>query len=98
MDKVLQKMVKINHRKARFRTVISLVIDGRETLFEGTVNGTIGYEKKGSSGFGYDPIFTPEGFTETFAEMELHQKNTISHRGNAVKKLVDFLKSTYNNV
>ena len=94
MNKVLDKMSKINHRKARFRTVISLIINGKETQFEGIVNGEILFEKRGSSGFGYDPIFLPEGFELTFAEMDLADKNKISHRGRAVQKLVDFLKNT----
>ena len=92
MLKVLQKMTKINERKARFRTVISLVVNGEEKLFEGIVAGDILEEKRGSSGFGYDPIFQPEGFELTFAEMELSEKNKISHRGKAVQKLVNYLK------
>jgi XTP/dITP diphosphohydrolase len=91
MKKVLKKLAKINNRKARFRTVISLIIEGKENQFEGIVNGTILNEKRGGSGFGYDPIFEPEGFTESFAEMELTEKNKISHRGRAVQKLVGFL-------
>ncbi len=93
MEKVLTEMNKINERKARFRTVISLIIDGKETLFEGIVNGEILREKKGDEGFGYDPIFQPEGYSETFAEMDLNEKNKISHRARAVQKLVDYLKS-----
>ncbi|QIA06394.1 non-canonical purine NTP diphosphatase [Draconibacterium halophilum] len=92
MNKVLQKLAKINERKARFRTVISLVIDGEEKQFEGIVNGEILKEKCGDSGFGYDPIFKPEGFDQSFAEMGLEDKNKISHRGRAVQKLVDYLK------
>ena len=92
MLKVLQKMTKINERKARFRTVISLIVNGEEKLFEGIVAGDILEEKRGSSGFGYDPIFQPEGFELTFAEMELSEKNKISHRGKAVQKLVNYLK------
>ncbi len=92
MNKALEKLTKINNRKARFRTVISLVIDGEEKQFEGIVNGEILSEKRGSSGFGYDPIFQPEGFNLSFAEMELDDKNKISHRGRAVRKLVDYLK------
>jgi XTP/dITP diphosphohydrolase len=96
MDKVLLKLSKINNRKARFRTVISLVIDGREQLFEGIVNGTIINEKRGSAGFGYDPVFVPAGYDQTFAEMEMKLKNTISHRGKAVEKLVDYLNKLNN--
>lgn len=92
MNKVLEKMAKINNRKARFRTVISLVIDGEEKQFEGIVNGEILTEKRGNLGFGYDPVFKPDGFNQSFAEMNLEIKNKISHRGRAVKKLVDYLK------
>ena len=92
MKKVLEKLTKINEREARFRTVISLVIDGEEKQFEGIVNGEILTEKRGDSGFGYDPIFKPEGFDQSFAEMGLEDKNKISHRGRAVQKLVDYLK------
>ncbi len=93
MNKVLDKLAKIKNRNARFRTVISLVIDGREELFEGIVDGEILTEKKGVSGFGYDPIFQPKGFKETFAEMNLTDKNKISHRGRAVEKLINHLKN-----
>ena len=93
MDKVLAKMAKIKNRNARFRTVISLVIDGDEKQFEGVVNGQILTGKKGDSGFGYDPIFQPDGFDKTFAEMNLNDKNKISHRGRAVEKLVQYLQS-----
>ena len=92
MKKVLEKLTKINEREARFRTVISLVIDGEEKQFEGIVNGEILTKKRGDSGFGYDPIFIPEGLDQSFAEMGLEDKNKISHRGRAVQKLVDYLK------
>jgi XTP/dITP diphosphohydrolase len=92
MDKVLAGLLKIKNRNARFRTVISLVIDGIEKQFEGLVEGTILNEKRGISGFGYDPIFQPEGFSKTFAEMNLTDKNKISHRGRAVEKLVLYFK------
>ena len=92
MQKVLEKMAKINERKARFRTVISLVIDGKENQFEGKVDGEILKDRRGGSGFGYDPIFQPEGLNVSFAEMELSDKNKISHRGRAVVKLVAYLK------
>ncbi len=91
MEKVLDKMAKINTRNARFRTVVSLILNGEEQLFEGIVEGKIRTEKKGNSGFGYDPIFQPDGFDLTFAEMDLSDKNKISHRGRAVKKLVEYL-------
>ncbi len=93
MDKVLDKLAKIKNRNARFRTVISLVIDGREELFEGIVDGEILAEKRGGSGFGYDPIFQAKGFEQTFAEMNLTDKNKISHRGRAVEKLINYLKN-----
>ncbi|MEI6696521.1 MAG: non-canonical purine NTP diphosphatase [Bacteroidota bacterium] len=91
IDKVLQKMQGISNRKARFRTVISLILDGKEYFFEGCVNGKILTEKHGNDGFGYDPIFMPDGFSISFAEMTLEQKNQISHRSLAVGKLVAFL-------
>ena len=93
MDKVLNRLFKINNRNARFRTVISLVINGVETQFEGVVDGRILDEKRGKSGFGYDPIFQPDGFEKTFSEMDLTAKNKISHRGRAVEKLIQYLKS-----
>ncbi|MEN8117810.1 MAG: non-canonical purine NTP pyrophosphatase, partial [Bacteroidota bacterium] len=75
----------------RFRTVISLIINGEEKQFEGIVEGEILREKRGGSGFGYDPVFQPTGFSQSFAEMELAEKNKISHRGRAVQKLVNYL-------
>jgi XTP/dITP diphosphohydrolase len=96
IDKVLGQLVKIKNRKARFRTVISLVINGTETQFEGIVDGEILKERQGKSGFGYDPVFLPNGFLESFAEMSLQDKNQISHRGRAVVKLAEFLKSIDN--
>jgi XTP/dITP diphosphohydrolase len=91
MDLVLEKLDKIKNRKARFRTVISLVINGHETQFEGIVEGYILEEKRGKSGFGYDPIFQPDESDFSFAEMPLDEKNKISHRGRAVQKLVEYL-------
>lgn len=93
MDKVLAKMKGAEDRSACFRTVISLILDGEEHFFEGRVDGEILSEEHGEKGFGYDPIFRPNGFKESFAEMTLAQKNDISHRGLAVQKLVDFLAS-----
>ena len=93
MDKVLHKLSKINNRQARFRTVISLIINGKEKQFEGIVEGEILNERKGGEGFGYDPIFKPYGYKESFAEMDMALKNQISHRGRAVKKLVAYLTS-----
>jgi XTP/dITP diphosphohydrolase len=91
MDKVLRELCGITDRKARFRTVISLIVNGQETLFEGIVDGKILTYKQGNKGFGYDPIFQPDGYDISFAEMRLEEKNRISHRGIAVRKLVDFL-------
>ena len=91
MKKVLQKLDGVDEREARFRTVISLIIDGEETQFEGIVNGDILFEEKGKDGFGYDPIFQPKSYDVSFAEMSLAEKNKISHRGNAVRKLVEYL-------
>jgi XTP/dITP diphosphohydrolase len=79
------------NRKARFRTVISLIINGKEYFFEGIVNGYISRELKGIGGFGYDPLFVPKGFKKTFAELDIDQKNRISHRAIATKKLIKFL-------
>ena len=96
IDKVLGKLAKIKTRKARFRTVISLVINGAEHQFEGIVDGEILNERQGNSGFGYDQVFLPDGFSQSFAEMSLQDKNQISHRGRAVAKLAEFLKSIDN--
>lgn len=91
MNKLLHEMEGKENRKARFRTVIALILEGKEYLFEGVVNGTIIKEKKGGSGFGYDPIFMPDTYAQTFAEMGNDIKNRISHRAEAVKKLTAFL-------
>ena len=93
MDKLLHEMENKKNRKARFRTVIALILNGKEYLFEGIVNGEILTSKHGHEGFGYDPIFRPEGFQESFAEMPLHAKNKISHRGQAVRELCRFLNN-----
>ncbi len=93
MDLVLDNLKNKPNRKARFRTVISLVLDGKEHMFEGEAQGEIIAEKCGVDGFGYDPIFKPEGHEITFAEMSLEDKNKISHRGKAVRKLISFLES-----
>lgn len=93
MDLVLLKLKGKQNRKARFRTVISLVVDGNEHLFEGEAKGEIIEQKCGIDGFGYDPIFKPEGFDITFAEMSIVDKNKISHRGKAVRQLIAFLES-----
>ncbi|WP_455638153.1 non-canonical purine NTP diphosphatase [Parabacteroides sp.] len=93
MTKLLKEMDNIENRKARFRTAIALILNGKEHLFEGIVNGRITKEKRGTSGFGYDPIFVPDNYTQTFAEMGNDIKNTISHRAEAVKKLSAFLST-----
>jgi XTP/dITP diphosphohydrolase len=90
---VLDKMAGITNRKARFRCVISLILNGMEYFFEGSVEGTILTHPEGLAGFGYDPIFLPDGYTQSFAEMPLAQKNKISHRGRAIAELVKFLNS-----
>ena len=94
MDKVLEKMKNAEDRSACFRTVISLILNGEEHFFEGRVDGEILTEEHGDEGFGYDPIFRPNGLTKSFAEMTLEQKNEISHRGKAVQKLVKFLSAS----
>lgn len=92
IKKLLQELNGVKNRKARFRTVIALIIDNQEYLFEGIVNGQIIESERGVDGFGYDPVFLPDGYSLTFAEMMLDQKNLISHRARAVGKLVEFLK------
>jgi XTP/dITP diphosphohydrolase len=91
INKVLEKLQRVEDRKARFKTVISLIWNGNEHLFEGIVEGTIRHQPVGSGGFGYDPIFQPDGYDITFAEMSLEEKNKISHRAKAMEKLIIFL-------
>jgi XTP/dITP diphosphohydrolase len=93
MEKVLRELKGNQNRKARFKTVIALSLDNKEYLFEGIVYGHISEEKKGTDGFGYDPIFRPEGYDRTYAEMSLEEKNIMSHRALAVDKLKQFLDS-----
>jgi len=93
IDQVLDELKGIKNRKARFRTVIVLIMDGSVHYFEGIINGEIIAERRGMKGFGYDPVFLPDGYTITFAEMPLQEKNKISHRSRAVSQLVDYLKS-----
>jgi XTP/dITP diphosphohydrolase len=93
--KVLQEMAGKNDRSAQFRTVISLILNGQEYQFEGVSKGHIAIASRGSDGFGYDPIFIPEGSTRSFAEMDLAEKNNYSHRARAFRKFVDFLQQTH---
>jgi len=93
MTKVLENMIGQPNRKARFRCIISLVIGGKENQFEGIVEGQILHEKSGKDGFGYDPIFMPDGYSLSFAEMSSGDKNRISHRGRAVEQLVGYLRN-----
>lgn len=93
IDLVLKNMSGITNRKARFRTVISLQLNGREHLFEGICTGKILTARDGEKGFGYDPIFVPDGADTSFARMTTSQKNLYSHRAKAVKQLIDFLKT-----
>lgn len=93
MNKLLKALEGKENRKARFRTVIALILNGKEYQFDGIINGSITESKKGDCGFGYDPIFMPEGQTQTFAELGDDIKNTISHRALAVKKLAEFLST-----
>ena len=92
--RVLENIKHADNRKARFRTVISLIWKNHEYFFEGAVEGTIRHERSGSDGFGYDPIFQPDGYGITFAEMTMEQKNAISHRAIAMEKLLAFLKDS----
>ena len=93
IDKLLARLEGQENRKARFRTVISLLIDGKETRFEGVCEGRILTERRGNQGFGYDPVFVPDGETRSFGEMSLEEKNRYSHRKKATEKLVTFLNS-----
>lgn len=93
VKKLLGEMEGVDDRSARFRTVICLIINGKENLFEGIVSGSITTAPHGSQGFGYDPVFVPEGHQQTFAEMDIDEKNEISHRARAVKALSAFLGS-----
>ena len=93
LEKLLNELGKNDNRNAHFKTVMALIIDGKEYLFEGIINGTITTQKSGANGFGYDPIFLPNGYTETFAEMSSEIKNVISHRAKAMKQLVEFVNS-----
>ena len=91
MQKLLKELERKTNRQAQFRTVVALLLDGEEYTFEGIVRGTILTERRGTAGFGYDPVFVPEGYAKTFAEMGDELKNKISHRAQAVGKLCNFL-------
>jgi XTP/dITP diphosphohydrolase len=93
VELLLKKMQGISNRKAKFRTVIALILDGKEYSFEGIAEGEILEKRVGFGGFGYDPVFRPTGFSETFAELTLTEKNEISHRGKAVRALISFLSN-----
>lgn len=90
---VLEKLKAADNRSARFKTVISLYLDGNQYFFEGAIEGVIINDCQGEKGFGYDPIFMPNGYSKTFAQMSAEEKNTISHRAVAVSKMVEFLKN-----
>jgi XTP/dITP diphosphohydrolase len=92
IEKLLEKLRTKENRSARFRTVISLILDGKAYLFEGICDGKIIAERKGDKGFGYDPIFIPDGSDKTFAEMDMTEKNKFSHRKKAMEKLISFLE------
>lgn len=96
MKLVLKKLKSQDNRNARFKTVVALIIDGKEFTFEGIVNGKIAFERTGEGGFGYDPIFLPEDQKISFAEMGSVEKNKISHRGRAVRKLIEWLSIKHN--
>ncbi len=98
IEKLLQALHGVENRKARFRTVISAIINGEEQLFSGTCEGYIGLEPKGEKGFGYDSIFIPAGDTRTFAEMSLADKNRFSHRKKALARLLAFLSKEENKI
>lgn len=91
--KLLLRMEGISNRKACFRTVVTLILSGKEYLFEGSVRGSVAFRPRGEHGFGYDPVFIPSGFDQTFAEMTAGLKNQISHRGEALQKMSVFLKT-----
>jgi len=97
IEKVHNKLSSHSNRRARFRAVISLILDGKETLFEGICNGKIIDELKGNEGFGYDPIFIPDGSERTFAEMPIEEKNQFNHRTKAAAKLVAYLQTMKSN-
>ena len=93
VDKLLYELQMVTNREARFRTVITLILEGVVKQFVGTINGTIAEKARGNFGFGYDPVFVPDGHVNTFAEMSIEEKNQISHRRKAIMQLVEYLKS-----
>jgi XTP/dITP diphosphohydrolase len=95
VDKLLKEMEGKAKRKACFKTVVALILEDKEYIFEGRVDGEIIEKQRGTSGFGYDPVFLPEGFERTFAEMSDEEKNDISHRGRAMRKMMEFLKKSF---
>ena len=92
ITKLLKELKNIKNRKARFKTIIALVLNKKSYQFEGIINGEILLSKKGENGFGYDPIFKPDGYQKSFAELSIDVKNKISHRALAINKLIDFIK------
>jgi XTP/dITP diphosphohydrolase len=96
INKLLKELQYTKNRSAHFKTAMALVLDGKEYVFEGIIDGQITHEKLGSNGFGYDPVFMPDGHDQTFAQMDAETKNSISHRGIALKKLVEFIKEIKN--
>jgi XTP/dITP diphosphohydrolase len=98
MSKLLRELDGQKNREACFRTVITLIYPGGEVQFEGKVDGIIALERKGNEGFGYDPIFIPDGYDQSFAQMTAAEKNAISHRGRAVARLVEYLQSHENDL
>lgn len=90
---LLERLQGVENRAAQFRTAVALIMGGQEYLFEGIVRGQIATEQHGEGGFGYDPLFVPEGYDRTFAQMSAEEKNAISHRGRAVRKLAEFLQN-----
>ena len=93
IDKLLGKLENKENRKAQFRTVVCLIENGKQKFFEGICKGTIIAQRRGDSGFGYDPVFIPDGSTKTFAEMSMEEKNRFSHRKKAIEKLTSYLKA-----
>lgn len=93
MNKLLDNLFDKTNRNAQFKTIIALNLNGKQQLFKGIVRGQITLEKLGNQGFGYDPIFKPEGYNQTFAQLSLEEKSVISHRGKATQQLINFLKT-----